>query len=87
MTENHVDPAWRRYGEALLHSMAEVRAEVPDEVHPVLMETADYWLALGLAIGCSDTTAANRLLQLIETEEPEREELIEDGKHFLTEIL
>ena len=36
-TNESLDPDWRRYGQALLHAMAEVRAETPEEVHAVLM--------------------------------------------------
>jgi hypothetical protein len=81
------DPRWQRYGQALVRSMAEVRAETPEEVHPVLMETADYWLSLGLAIGTSQPEAAVRLLGLIEAEEPGRAELGSDAEHFLAEAL
>jgi hypothetical protein len=67
--------------------MAEVRAETPEDVHPVLMETADYWLSLGLAIGTEHPEMATRLLRLIETEEPELVELSADAQHFLAEAL
>jgi hypothetical protein len=81
------DAEWHRYGRALLHSMAEVRAETPENLHPVLLETADYWLSLGLAIGTARPEAATRLLQLIEREEPERAELSSDAEHFVAEAL
>ena len=81
------DADWQRYGQALLHSMAEVRAETPEDAHPVLMETADYWLSLGLAIGTDQPEAAGRLLRLIEAEEPERAELSGDAEQFLSEAL
>ena len=80
-------PAWRRYATALLHSMADVRAETAEEVHPILMETADYWLSLGLAIGTEQPEVASRLLRLIETEEPELVELTTDAQHFVAEAL
>jgi hypothetical protein len=86
-TNESLDPDWRRYGQALLHAMAEVRAETPEDVHAVLMETADYWLSLGLAIGTDQPEAARRLLRLIETEEPELLELSVDAQHFLAEAL
>ena len=86
-TNGNLDPDWRRYGQALLHAMAEVRAETPEEVHAVLMETADYWLSLGLAIGTEQPETARRLLRLIETEEPELLELSVDAQHFLAEAL
>jgi hypothetical protein len=86
-TNENLDPAWRRYGQALLHAMAEVRAETPEEVHAVLMETADYWLSLGLAIGKEQPEAAERLLRLIETEEAALVELSADAQHFVAEAL
>jgi len=86
-TNQNLDPDWRRYGEALLHAMAEVRAETPENVHAVLMETADYWLSLGLAIGTEQPETARRLLRLIETEEPELLELTTDAQHFVAEAL
>jgi hypothetical protein len=86
-TKGNPDAAWRRYGQALLHAMAEVRAETPEEVHGVLMETADYWLSLGLTIGKEQPEAAERLLRLIETEEPELVELSTDAQQFVAEAL
>jgi hypothetical protein len=83
----NLEPGWERYGRALLRSMAEVRAEMAEKVHPVLMETADYWLSLGLAIGTAHPEAAARLLQLIELKEDERQELAADAEHFLAEAL
>ena len=83
----NLDPAWRRYGRALLDAMDEVRAETPDEVHVVLMETADYWLSLGLAIATEHPEMASRLLRLIETEESELVELTTDAQHFVAEAL
>jgi hypothetical protein len=78
---------WQRYGRAVLHSMTEVRAETSEDLHPLLMETADYWLSLGLAIGTEQPEAAGRLLRLIESEEPGRAELTADAQHFVTEAL
>ncbi len=86
-TNESLDPDWRRYGQALLHAMAEVRAETPEDIHAVLMETADYWLSLGLAIGTEQPETARRLLRLIETEEPELLELTSDAQHFVAEAL
>jgi hypothetical protein len=86
-TNENLDAAWRRYGQALLHAMAEVRAETPEEVHAVLMETADYWLSMGLAIGTDQPEVASRLLRLIETEEAELVELSADAHDFVAEAL
>ena len=82
-----LDAAWRRYATALVHSMEDVRAETPEDVHTLLMETADYWLSLGLAIGTEQPEMASRLLRLIETEEPELVELNADAQHFVAEAL
>jgi hypothetical protein len=86
-TNESLDPAWRRYATALLQAMEDVRAETAEEVHPVLMETADYWLSLGLAIGTEQPEMASRLLRLIEKEEPELVELTADAQHFVAEAL
>ena len=67
--------------------MEDVRAETPEDVHTLLMETADYWLSLGLAIGTEQPEMASRLLRLIETEEPELVELTADAHHFVAEAL
>ena len=67
--------------------MEDVRAETAEDVHPLLMETADYWLSLGLAIGTEQPETARRLLRLIETEEPELVELTADAQHFVAEAL
>ena len=42
---------WMRYGRAIVESMHEVLAESPENVRALLLETADYWLSLGLIIG------------------------------------
>ena len=86
-TNESLDPDWRRYATALLHSMEDVRAETAEDLHPVLMETADYWLSLGLAIGTEHPEMAMRLLRLIETEEPELVELSADAQQFVAEAL
>jgi hypothetical protein len=51
------------------------------------METADYWLSLGLTIGKEQPEAAERLLRLIETEEPQLVELSGDAQQFVAEAL
>jgi hypothetical protein len=81
------DADWRRYGQAMLHSMAEVRAETAEDIHPLLLETADYWLSLGLTIGTAQPEAATRLLRLIESAETERRELGLDADQFVAEVL
>ena len=81
------DDGWNRYGRALTSAMAEVLEEVPEEVRPHALETADYWLSVGLAIGLEHPASARRLLALIEAEEVERAALAEDAAAFLREAL
>jgi hypothetical protein len=78
---------WSRYGRTLLHSMAEVLEEAPEAAHNLLLEAADYWLSLGLALGTDRPQDAARLLLLIETEEHNRAELLIDAASFVTEAL
>lgn len=81
------DPAWNQYGRALIHAMAEITAELPEEFHSIVLETADYWLSLGLAIGTQQRKQALRLLDLIEAEESGRTELAADVEAFCEEAL
>lgn len=82
-----VDARWDRYGRALLQSMQEVLSETPAELHSMLLETADYWLSLGLEIGSANPEDAARLLSVIESEEPERAELADDAAQFVSDAL
>ena len=82
-----VDARWDRYGRALLQSMQEVLNETPAELHSMLLETADYWLSLGLAIGSANPDGAKRLLAVIESEEPELAELADDARQFVSDAL
>lgn len=84
---NEIDPDWQRYGSAIIASMSEVLDQAKEEHHPVILETADYWLSLGLTIGLSQPEDGRRLLHLIETEEPNREELHADAEAFVGEVL
>ena len=81
------DDGWTRYGRALTSAMAEVLEEVPEEVRPHALETADYWLSVGLSIGLEHPASARRLLALIEAEEIERAALAEEAAAFLREAL
>jgi hypothetical protein len=85
MTDDNV--AWERYGRALHAAMAEVLQELPEGVRPHALETADYWLSVGLAIGLEHPRRAQRLLELIEAEEIERAALTDDASDFLAEAL
>ena len=81
-----VDAHWAQYGRALIDSMSEVLAETPDETHANLLETADYWLSLGLVLGLRDPAQANQLLQVIEAHEAERGELERDATGLIGQV-
>ena len=81
-----VDAQWEQYGRALIDSMSEVLAETPDEIHANLLETADYWLSLGLVIGLRDSVQAQQLLQVIEAHEAERGELERDATGLIGQV-
>jgi hypothetical protein len=85
MVNNQAD--WERYGRALHRAMAEVLEEFPEEVRPQALETADYWISVGLTIGLERPHQARELLELIEAEETERAALVEDAAVFLEEAL
>src|SRR5437763_1108235 len=78
---------WERYGRTLVASMAEVLKDIDLESHPVVLETADYWLVLGLTIGLEKPEEAARLLELIEAHEENRVELARDAREFSESVL
>ncbi|HEY6539190.1 MAG TPA: hypothetical protein VI138_09175 [Candidatus Dormibacteraeota bacterium] len=80
-------PDWSRYGQALIQAMAEVLGEVPEADREAVLETADYWLSLGLALGVSSPAEARRLLLVIEREEQDRSQLEDDARGFAAEAL
>jgi hypothetical protein len=82
-----IDAAWERYGRALHRAMAEVLEELSEEVRPHALETADYWISMGLTIGLERPHQARRLLELIEADEGERAALGEDAAAFVEEAL
>jgi hypothetical protein len=51
-----------------------------------LLETADYWLSLGLVLGLRDPDQARQLLQVIEAHEAERGELERDATGLLSQV-
>ena len=87
MDDTTASPEWDRYGRAVIGSMLEVLEEAREEHHPLLLEAADYWLSLGLAIGLARPEDAERLLRLIEAEDASRLELEEDAAAFCEEVL
>lgn len=78
---------WARYGGALTRAMAEVLPEFPDEVRPQVLEVADYWISVGLALGLERPHQARELLALIEPDESERTALELDAAAFVEEAL
>jgi len=67
--------------------MSNVLTETPDDAHANLLETADYWLSLGLVLGLRQPRQAERLLQVIEAQEPERGELERDATSLIGHAL
>ena len=81
-----VDAQWERYGRALISSMSEVLDETPDHIHANLLETADYWLSVGLVLGLREPDQALQLLQVIEAFEAERGELARDARSLIGQV-
>jgi len=63
---------WKQYGRAVIHSMREVLGESDEPTHGHLLETADYWLSIGLPIELRRPVEAMRLLELIDAAEKDR---------------
>jgi hypothetical protein len=78
---------WNQYGRSLTRAMAEVLDETPEELRPHLLETADYWISVGLTIGLKHPGDGRRLLAVIEKDEAEQAELLDDAVTFLEEAL
>lgn len=81
------DPRWRRYGAAMTGAMAEVLEALPEEARAHALETADYWLSVGISLGLERPHQARELLTLIEVDEAERAALVEDAAAFAEEAL
>ena len=58
----------------------------PDEIHANLLETADYWLSVGLVLGLREPDQARQLLHVIEAYEAERGELARDAKSLIGQV-
>jgi hypothetical protein len=84
--ESSVDERWASYGRALIGSMSEVLTETADELHANLLETADYWLSLGLVLGLRQPARARELLHVIEAHEAERGELERDAAGLIHDV-
>ena len=59
----------------------------PRTLRSHVLETADYWISVGLTIGLERPHQARRLLELIEATESERTTLAEDAAAFIEEAL
>lgn len=81
------DAGWLRYGKALTNAMSEVLEELPEDVRAHALETADYWLSVGLVLGLDRPHQARELLELVEAAEAERAALVEDAGAFIAEAL
>jgi len=81
------DDRWRRYGAALTGAMQEVLEELPEESRAHALETADYWLSVGITLGVERPQRARDLLALIEADEAERGALLDDATAFVDEAL
>ena len=86
MHEAGAPAGWDAYGRALLTSMSGVLAEVPEDHHPKFLETADFWLALGLATGLEQPDQAKRLLELMEPDEAARAEISLDAQDLCRQV-
>jgi hypothetical protein len=84
---NVVGGEWERYGRALIQSMSDLLVAIPEEQHALILETADFWLGLGLVIGLKRPQDAGRLVAVIETDERERLELETDAADFCARAL
>jgi hypothetical protein len=82
-----IDDPWARYGRTLTRAMAEVLDEIPEDLRSHVLETADYWISVGLTIGLERPHQARRLLELIEATESERAALADDAAAFVEEAL
>ena len=77
------DQAWQRYGAAMIDAMQEVLEEADERHRELLLETADYWLAVGLAAGLHRPDEARTLLRVVCPDDEERAELETDVTDLL----
>ena len=82
-----IDDPWTRYGRTLTRAMAEVLDEIPEDLRSHVLETADYWISVGLTIGLERPHQARQLMELIEADESDRTALAEDAAAFIEEAL
>ena len=78
---------WHRYGRALFTATREVLEEVDEAQRDLVLETADFWLKLGLVIGIEHVDEAKRLLDLSQEEAGERAEPLTNAEEWLAEAI
>lgn len=67
--------------------MREVLEEVDEQHREMLLETADFWLRVGLVIGLERAEEAELLLRLSGGDTNERDELLADAEDLLDEVI
>jgi hypothetical protein len=82
-----VGPGWERYARALLTTMAAVLGEADERHRELLLETANYWLAMGLVLGLERPDAATRLVSIVEPRAEDQDELREDAHDFIEDAV
>lgn len=82
-----VEEDWQRYGRAVITAMREVLEEVDERHREVLLETADFWLRVGLVTGLESADKAEVLLRLAGVDADERRELLADAEDLLDEAI
>jgi hypothetical protein len=87
MSEAAESEAWERYGRAIITAMRDVLDEADDRHAELLLEAADFWLAIGLALGLERADKAEALLAIIERPGDEHHEPLSDADEFLAEAL
>ena len=87
MSEAQPDETWQRYGRALIGAMSEVLEEVDEKDRELVLETADFWLSLGLTIGLERPDEAEKLIAVLQGTPEERGELRSDADALLDEAV
>ena len=82
-----IDSGSHRYGRAVRRAMAGLLDELPENARPHAVEVANFWLALGIAIGLEHVNEAQLLLGMIEANEEKMADLSHDARAFLEEAL
>jgi hypothetical protein len=78
---------WDTYARTVIASLRDVLVEAEEEHRPLLLEVADYCVALGITIGLNRPEDGRQLLALVEPDETARAELETDAAHFTAEAL